>query len=111
MNNLGVIELRNKFNITQDELAELVGVSRRTIANWEEGRTIPPAMQNVLETIAQKDTITLHNQQRNAQPKDGIFIPQSVVELLLSQQRTIENLSQSVKANHLDNSNKKSGVA
>ena len=104
-----VIDLRKKFNLTQEELAELVGKSRRTIANWENGSLIPISMQQLLETIAQRDSIEIHSQKRNSQPQDGIFVPNSVVEILLSQQRTIENLSQSVKAEYLNN-NKKSAV-
>jgi len=93
MNNLEIIELRKKFNLTQDELANLVGVSRRTIINWEDGKTIPKAMQNILETIAQKESVEIGSQRRKNQIEDGVFLPQNIVELILSQQRTIENLS------------------
>lgn len=104
-----VIDLRKKFNLTQKELADLVGKTQRTIANWENGSLIPISMQRLLETISSQDSIELHSQKRNSQPQDGIFVPNSVVEILLSQQRTIENLSQSVKSEYLINT-KKSAV-
>lgn len=59
MNALGVKEIRKKFNINQNELAELIGVSRRTIANWETGATIPPQWQSRLDEVAQKNTIEI----------------------------------------------------
>ncbi len=36
-----ILELRKKNNITQEELAENVGVSRQTISKWELGETSP----------------------------------------------------------------------
>lgn len=59
MNALGIKEIRKKFNINQYELAELIGVSRRTIANWESGATIPPQWQERLAQVAQKNTIEI----------------------------------------------------
>ena len=68
MNNLDVINLRNKFDITQEELAKLVGVTRRTVANWELGRTIPEGMQKVLETISQQNEIEIETKKRKVNP-------------------------------------------
>ena len=36
-----IMECRKKKNITQQELAEKLGVSDRTIGNWENGRNMP----------------------------------------------------------------------
>ena len=117
MKALDIVNMRKKFNITQEELAKLIGVSRRTIANWESGSFIPAPWQDKLNEVAQKTTIQIGNvirhdeteKERNFSPQDGVFVPNSVMEILLSQQRTIENLSQSVKAEYLNN-NKKSAV-
>jgi DNA-binding transcriptional regulator YiaG len=36
------ISLRGDFNLTQRELAELLGVARNTVARWEAGLVEPP---------------------------------------------------------------------
>ena len=41
-----ILELRKKNNITQEELAEKVGVSRQTISKWELGETAPDLKQS-----------------------------------------------------------------
>ena len=117
MKALDIVNLRKKFNITQSELAKLLGVSRRTIVNWESGGVIPIMWQTKLSEVAQKERIELGNvirhnpdvDERNSTTQEGVFVPNSVMEILLSQQRTIENLSQSVKAEYLNNT-KKSAV-
>ena len=40
-----ILELRKKNNITQEELADKVGVSRQTISKWELGETAPDIKQ------------------------------------------------------------------
>ena len=39
---------RKKQKLSQERLAELVGVSRQTISNWEVGETMPTAKQITL---------------------------------------------------------------
>jgi transcriptional regulator with XRE-family HTH domain len=45
--NLGnkIIELRKKNNLSQEELAEKVGVTRQTISKWELEETSPDIKQ------------------------------------------------------------------
>ncbi len=43
------------MNLTQEDLAKMLGVTRRTIANWENGSTIPTAMCNLMERISQTE--------------------------------------------------------
>lgn len=40
-----IVELRKKENLTQEQLAEKVGVSRQTISKWELGETSPDIKQ------------------------------------------------------------------
>lgn len=40
-----IIELRKKYNYTQERLANLVGVSRQTLSNWEGNITSPDLKQ------------------------------------------------------------------
>lgn len=43
-----IAELRKKFNFTQEKLAEKIGVSRQTVANWEKDVTSPDLGQAIL---------------------------------------------------------------
>ena len=40
-----IYELRKKTNLSQEQLAEKVGVSRQTISKWELGETVPDIKQ------------------------------------------------------------------
>lgn len=40
-----IIELRKKDNLTQEKLAEKIGVSRQTLSNWENNITSPDLNQ------------------------------------------------------------------
>ncbi|MEY4504742.1 MAG: Antitoxin component of bacterial toxin-antitoxin system, MqsA, partial [Pseudomonadota bacterium] len=56
-----IIEIRKKTGKSQADFAELIGVSRVTLGNWEAGRQVPPldkfidmanlAGQNAMQTI------------------------------------------------------------
>ena len=35
-------EIRDAHGLTQKELAELIGLPKRTVENWEEGKSSPP---------------------------------------------------------------------
>jgi putative transcriptional regulator len=48
-------EIRLKHNLTQDKFAELLGISKGTLKNWEQGRRIPTGPANVLLSIAEKN--------------------------------------------------------
>ena len=50
---LDVIGIRAKFNITQKDFATMLGISTRTLQNWEQGRRTPdgPALR-LLEVAA-----------------------------------------------------------
>lgn len=91
MNNLYVINLRNKFEITQEELAKLVGVTRRTVANWELGRTIPEGMQKVLETISQQNEIEIETKKRKVNP-DSLDRMLGIIENQLSLLRDSQDM-------------------
>lgn len=50
-----IVAYRKKYNLTQQQFADLVGVSKNTISNYEGGGVIPkskiPILQNVLSSI------------------------------------------------------------
>lgn len=50
---MNIKKLRTKYNLTQSDLAELLGVTSRTIRNWESGE-VPKLGKLALETIERK---------------------------------------------------------
>lgn len=51
MNRLDIKDLRLKIGVTQRELAEMVGVSEKTVQNWEYGKPIPTTKHQILRAI------------------------------------------------------------
>lgn len=47
-----IIEARNKVGLTQLQFAELMGVSKRTLQEWEQGRKSPSGAARSLLRIA-----------------------------------------------------------
>ena len=54
---INVRKIREKFKMTQQELAERCGVSLRTVQNWENGKTIPTSALRLLKRIDSGDEI------------------------------------------------------
>lgn len=50
-----VTAVRNKTGLSQSRFAELLGVSVRTLQDWEQGRRAPSGAAPTLLTIADKD--------------------------------------------------------
>ena len=51
MNDLDVKKIREKLGLSQESLAEMVGVHPRTIQNWESGSTIPKSKHAILRDL------------------------------------------------------------
>lgn len=51
MNALDIVKFRNSQGITQEELGEILGVDRRTIINYEQGKKIPATRMKILEYL------------------------------------------------------------
>ena len=47
-----IVEARNKVGLTQVQFADLMGVSKRTLQEWEQGRKKPSGAANSLLKIA-----------------------------------------------------------
>lgn len=62
---MDIKKLREKFNYTQAQLAEICGVTLRTVQNWENGKVIPPAMLKLLESIESNEMISSGNASEN----------------------------------------------
>lgn len=51
MNNLEILEIRKSLKMTQQEFGELIGVDKRTIINYEQGKKIPSTKVKILELL------------------------------------------------------------
>ncbi len=47
--------IRTKLNVSQNEFALMLGVSPRTLQNWEQGRREPEGSARALLIVAQKN--------------------------------------------------------
>lgn len=55
MNNLEIVKKRKNLGLTQKELADLIGVSKNTIVNYEKGLKIPESKLPILNKILNID--------------------------------------------------------
>ncbi|MCI1974507.1 MAG: type II toxin-antitoxin system MqsA family antitoxin [Limosilactobacillus sp.] len=55
-NSTTIKDLRKKINVTQKGLANLIGVSTRTVESWEMDRTEPNRSSQKLLTLLTRDT-------------------------------------------------------
>lgn len=51
MSKLNVREIREKLALSQERFAKLLGVTTRTVQNWESGGVIPQSKQEILREI------------------------------------------------------------
>jgi putative transcriptional regulator len=49
---LDIKEIRNKYNMSQEKFAGMLGVSKRTLAGWEQGRRKPKGPARRLLQVA-----------------------------------------------------------
>ena len=60
MNSLDVKKIRKQLGVSQEQLAEMIGVHTRTVQNWEAGTAIPKSKHAILHNIATKH-LQYHN--------------------------------------------------
>ena len=51
---LDIKRIREKYDLTQEQFAAMLGISVRTLRNWEQGRRIPEGPAMVLLRVADK---------------------------------------------------------
>ena len=82
-----IVDARKEMGLTQEELAELAGVSQRSMQAYETGEVIPyRKMREIAQVLQVSPTWILHGEEEEA---DG-----EVLEL----QRQVENLSKLIRA-------------
>ena len=59
MNEIDVKIIREQLGCTQGTLAEKLGVSIRTVQNWENGKVIPETKRNFIFSLMQSENASL----------------------------------------------------
>jgi putative transcriptional regulator len=54
LNSVDIKRIREKFELSQVEFAALLGISVRTLRNWEQNRRVPQGPAMVLLRVAEK---------------------------------------------------------
>lgn len=57
MNEINIKEIRSNLGVSQEQLAKMIGVSPRTIQNWESGSKIPNSKHAILRKIEDESSI------------------------------------------------------
>lgn len=65
MNDLDIRKIREKLGVSQESLAEMIGVHPRTIQNWESGSTIPKSKHAILRDLVIKSQQYAGGEQSN----------------------------------------------
>lgn len=63
MNSIDIINIRQNLGLSQAKFAELIGVDRRTVINYEQGKKIPESKIKLLDLLLKNE-----NSSSNAQP-------------------------------------------
>ena len=65
MNEMETREIREKFGLSQERFAKLLGVTTRTVQNWEAGGTIPQTKQAILHEMSENPQFYIGGEQSN----------------------------------------------
>ena len=65
MNGMETREFREKFGLSQERFAKILGVTTRTVQNWEAGGTIPQSKQEILHEISLNPQLYIGGEQSN----------------------------------------------
>nr|WP_315026006.1 helix-turn-helix transcriptional regulator [uncultured Chryseobacterium sp.] len=106
MNDKKLKELRKNAKLTQQELAELVGVDRRSIISYEKGENIPMPIAKLLHIFLETDyLLKLESKEINyiKLKDDSTEIPaESVIENLREEiLEKLDNISESIRGSSL----------
>lgn len=92
MNDLDIKEIRKNLGVSQEKLAEMLGVHRNTVQNWENGAVIPNTKRNILCNLLnqtkEKEKI------QDPQPDERLCDPSA--DYLTSANREIQLLRQRI---------------
>ena len=69
MNGANIKQLRAEYALSQNEFAALMGISVKTLRNWEQGRRMPEGAAKVLLQVAAKHPEAVWDVVRPVSPK------------------------------------------
>lgn len=91
MTDLELKELRQKLDLTQVQLAQLIGVDVKTIQNWEAGRKIPRSKDGILRSLLTRPHVVYGGQHvQNGDAINGDKIVQEVADVKESVDEVVE---------------------
>ena len=56
MNEINIKEIRKNLGVSQEQLAKMIGVSPRTVQNWESGSKIPNSKHEILRNLEDENS-------------------------------------------------------
>jgi DNA-binding transcriptional regulator YiaG len=83
MKDIDIIKIRRDLGKTQQEFAEFIGVDRRTIINYEQGKKIPASRVKLLNQLLED------NKTKNAKPEEFNKLKEKFIEPSLFQNENI----------------------
>lgn len=78
MSAIDIFKIREDLKLTQQEFGELIGVDRRTVINYEQGKKIPTSKIKLLElllkngSVSQKEAVSSTNEQAVSLATDNL---------------------------------------
>lgn len=93
MRDLDIIKIRRDLGKTQQEFAEFLGVDRRTVINYEQGKKIPASRIKLLEMLLSNNEEYIHDIKNNRISRKT----ETVVETNESLHREILDLKDHIK--------------
>lgn len=80
-----IAQKRKEQNLTQEQFAERIGVSNKTVSKWETGKCMPD--YSVIETVCRELHITLAELLHGGDSEKDAYTNQRILETLLEQKK------------------------
>jgi len=81
MNGLDIIKIREEFGFTPTQFAKFIGIDRRTVVNWENGRLIPESKVLLIEMLLEKKRNNKKNPILEENPEKKLELIREISEL------------------------------
>lgn len=101
MNGLDIISIREEFKMTQQSFAELIGIDRKTIMNWEKGRIIPKSKIKLIEFFLKdkrQNVVSISTIEKNEERSESI---ECLTREILGLKDHIKTLKQLIEDNNI----------
>lgn len=92
MNDLDIKEIRKNLGVSQEKLAEMLGVVRQTVRNWENGAIIPQSKRLILTNLQNQTK----EKEKTQDPQPDERLCDSSADYLTSANREIQLLRQRI---------------